>query len=376
MATIEQSIEVDVPVQTAYDQWTQFESFPRSWRTSRRSARGRQAPPLGRGVRRHPPRVGRRDHRAAPRRACRVAQHRRQGQRRRRHVPQARRQPLEGHGPDGLRARGHQGEGRRGARVRRPRRQGRPRAVQGADRAARRRERRMARRGRRPQARVAGAALGREPGPGAERRGVSRYTLRRTRLGDGEETTTYVVRHALAGLRPRRPRLPPAAPPGPLVRHARRARGGRRRLLPARPVPAAGRRLVRRRARSRGRRSRPRTTRCARRCTPTDGRLAIAPRGAPARARRRATCCRRARCSSRTARSCSTTTPTRRASPPAPRQFDSDITDGRHPRAAIGIDDRHLWLLACDGRRSRHRRRADDARARPAHARSSAAAWR
>jgi Phosphodiester glycosidase len=34
-------------------------------------------------------------------------------------------------------------------------------------------------------------------------------------------------------------------------------------------------------------------------------------------------------------------------------QFDSDITDGRHPRAAIGIGDSTLWLLACDGRRSR-----------------------
>jgi uncharacterized membrane protein len=29
MATIEQSINVDVPVQTAYNQWTQFEEFPR-----------------------------------------------------------------------------------------------------------------------------------------------------------------------------------------------------------------------------------------------------------------------------------------------------------------------------------------------------------
>jgi uncharacterized membrane protein len=29
MSTIEQSIEVDVPVQTAYNQWTQFEEFPR-----------------------------------------------------------------------------------------------------------------------------------------------------------------------------------------------------------------------------------------------------------------------------------------------------------------------------------------------------------
>lgn len=28
MATIEQSIEVSVPLQTAYDQWTQFEEFP------------------------------------------------------------------------------------------------------------------------------------------------------------------------------------------------------------------------------------------------------------------------------------------------------------------------------------------------------------
>jgi uncharacterized membrane protein len=29
MATIEQSIEVEVPVRTAYNQWTQFEDFPR-----------------------------------------------------------------------------------------------------------------------------------------------------------------------------------------------------------------------------------------------------------------------------------------------------------------------------------------------------------
>jgi len=29
MTTIEQSIEVDVPVSTAYNQWTQFEEFPR-----------------------------------------------------------------------------------------------------------------------------------------------------------------------------------------------------------------------------------------------------------------------------------------------------------------------------------------------------------
>ena len=29
MATIEQSVDVEVPVRTAYNQWTQFESFPR-----------------------------------------------------------------------------------------------------------------------------------------------------------------------------------------------------------------------------------------------------------------------------------------------------------------------------------------------------------
>jgi uncharacterized membrane protein len=28
MSTVEQSIDVEVPVRTAYDQWTQFESFP------------------------------------------------------------------------------------------------------------------------------------------------------------------------------------------------------------------------------------------------------------------------------------------------------------------------------------------------------------
>ena len=29
MSTVEQSIDVEVPVRVAYDQWTQFESFPR-----------------------------------------------------------------------------------------------------------------------------------------------------------------------------------------------------------------------------------------------------------------------------------------------------------------------------------------------------------
>jgi hypothetical protein len=31
-------------------------------------------------------------------------------------------------------------------------------------------------------------------------------------------------------------------------------------------------------------------------------------------------------------------------------QFDADITDGRHPRAALGSDEEHLIAFACDGR--------------------------
>lgn len=33
-------------------------------------------------------------------------------------------------------------------------------------------------------------------------------------------------------------------------------------------------------------------------------------------------------------------------------QFDSDITDGRHPRAAIGLNDEHIFSVVCDGRGS------------------------
>jgi hypothetical protein len=33
-------------------------------------------------------------------------------------------------------------------------------------------------------------------------------------------------------------------------------------------------------------------------------------------------------------------------------QFDSDITEGRHPRAALGVSDGWLVAVACDGRRS------------------------
>ena len=31
-------------------------------------------------------------------------------------------------------------------------------------------------------------------------------------------------------------------------------------------------------------------------------------------------------------------------------QFDSDITDGRYPRAALGLADGRMFAVACDGR--------------------------
>jgi phosphodiester glycosidase len=34
------------------------------------------------------------------------------------------------------------------------------------------------------------------------------------------------------------------------------------------------------------------------------------------------------------------------------QQFDSDITDGRHPRCALGLGDGELLAVCCDGRRS------------------------
>jgi exopolysaccharide biosynthesis protein len=37
----------------------------------------------------------------------------------------------------------------------------------------------------------------------------------------------------------------------------------------------------------------------------------------------------------------------------AAHQFDSDITCGRHPRAAFGVTDDRLLLVACDGRTDR-----------------------
>lgn len=34
----------------------------------------------------------------------------------------------------------------------------------------------------------------------------------------------------------------------------------------------------------------------------------------------------------------------------ASHQFDSDISDGRYPRAAIGTNNKYIWSVVCDGR--------------------------
>ena len=61
-------------------------------------------------------------------------------------------------------------------------------------------------------------------------------------------------------------------------------------------------------------------------------------------------CCRRGRCSLPTDGGRSPTERTARGSPPQRHQFDSDITLGRYPRAALGIAGERLLAVACDGR--------------------------
>ena len=179
---------------------------------------------------------------------------------------------------------------------------------------------------------------------------MSRYTLRRTRLGDGLETTTYVVRHPLAGLRV-----------GVHVfRQARRLDhwcskhdvheavvGGFYLRDPFRPLGeawCAGEEV-------------PGTPflpayRGLRPALHTDGdRVEIAPRAQFPR---------------RPSGDLLQAGPLlvadgeiafddsdREGFTAGAVQFDSDITDGRHPRAAVGIADKHLVVLVCDGRRSR-----------------------
>ena len=65
MNTIEKSIVVDVPVRTAYNQWTQFESFPQFMEgVESVQQQGDKSHALARQHRGQNRRVGCRDHRA------------------------------------------------------------------------------------------------------------------------------------------------------------------------------------------------------------------------------------------------------------------------------------------------------------------------
>ena len=152
-------------------------------------------------------------------------------------------------------------------------------------------------------------------------------------------------------------------------------RGDRRRLLPARPVPPARRPVARRppgRARAvPGRRPRPAPGAArGRRRGPHR-----ATRRAPGRARRRPAAGRPA-AGRATARSPSIRWPTPRASAPAATSSTPTSPRGaiRAPRS--GSPTTRCDAVACDGRRSRRRRRADARRAGRGDARASAATAR
>ena len=177
------------------------------------------------------------------------------------------------------------------------------------------------------------------------------YTLRRDDLGDGEETTVYVVRHPLDEVRPR----------VALFRQPRRLDwwcaknqveeamvGGFYRRDPFRPLGdlwLGGRRVETEPFPDANRDLRPALH-------VTDGEVRIAPRGelpaepagdllqaGPLLVRDGEVVFDPAADTEGFSAGCD--------------QFDSDITEGRHPRAAIGIADDTLWMLVCDGRRSR-----------------------
>jgi hypothetical protein len=177
------------------------------------------------------------------------------------------------------------------------------------------------------------------------------YSLRRDRLVDGDETTVYVVAHPLADVRPRvclfrQPRrldswcakhgVDEAVVGGFYLRDPFRPLGelwlgGEE--VPSTPFPPEYRAL------------RPAIHL-------TDGRIEIAPRGdlpaAPAGDLMQA-----GPLLVRDGRVVFDRDADREGFSAGCDQFDSDITLGRHPRAAIGIGDSTLWVLVCDGRRSR-----------------------
>jgi hypothetical protein len=177
------------------------------------------------------------------------------------------------------------------------------------------------------------------------------YSLRRDRLGDGEETTVYAVGHPLDGLRPR-------------ICHFRQPRrldwwcaknrideaivGGFYRRDPFRPLGDLwldGRRIDGEPFPVQNRDLRPALH-------TTDGAILIAPRG-ELPAEPVGDLLQAGPLLVRDGRVVFDPDADTEGFSAGCDQFDSDITEGRHPRAAIGIGDSTLWVLVCDGRRSR-----------------------
>ena len=161
------------------------------------------------------------------------------------------------------------------------------------------------------------------------------YLLWRHTLDDGERTTLYGSASARRDAGARRA-LRRRAPPRPVVCGERRHRGDRGRLLrrePYRPLgevwidgralgARAGRRAVRTAARVRGRRRR---------------RACASPRAAPCRSSPRGDLLQAGPLLPRpTVRSSFDLDSDHEGFSAAAGQFDSDITDGRYPRAALG----------------------------------------
>ena len=106
MTTIEESIEIEVPVSTAYNQWTQFETFPQFMdgieRVEQKDDKHLHwTAEIGGDKREWDAEITE----AASRPSSRMASDRSGRSERRRHLPQARRGTHQGHGADGIRAR-------------------------------------------------------------------------------------------------------------------------------------------------------------------------------------------------------------------------------------------------------------------------------
>jgi hypothetical protein len=178
----------------------------------------------------------------------------------------------------------------------------------------------------------------------------ARYTLRRDRLSDGADTTVYIVRYPLAGLRVRvRVFRQPRRLDFWCSKHgvAEAVVGGFYRREPFRPLGDVwiGGRAVSGEpfpATYRGLRpaleARDGTVRIARRES-----LADEPRGDLLQAGPLLV---------EAGRVVFDEVSDSEGFRAAAGQFDSDITAGRHPRAAIGIGKGHVTVIACDGRRS------------------------